>query len=324
MAGKRRNHSASFKAKVALEAAKETATVSELAGKHQVHPSMVTQWKRQLLDGVAEIFSTRTRGRPKRELEEKDDMLKEIGRLKMELEWLKKKQVLRAEGLRKLACVVPSAPCLGRQLELLGLARSSYYYEPRPAPQSDIELAERIDRLYTDMPFYGSRRMGTALGREGCEVGRKRVVRLMEEMGLEAIYPKPRLSAPGSREVGRRPLPPPGCGGDAPQPCLVGRHHVHPHESWAHVPGGRDRLVQPVCFGLAALEHVGLGVLRGSVCGCVAAWRLQHPQHRPREPVHLAGVRQMRGGLGGEGQLGWAWQGIGQRVHRTVLVVIEV
>jgi len=91
MAGKRRNHTASFKAKVALEAAKETATVSELAGKHQVHPNMVTQWKRQLLDGVAEIFSTRIRGRPKRELEEKDDMLKEIGRLKMELEWLKKK-----------------------------------------------------------------------------------------------------------------------------------------------------------------------------------------------------------------------------------------
>jgi len=91
MAGKRRNHSASFKAKVALEAAKETATVSELAGKHQVHPNMVTQWKRQLLDGAEQIFASRARGRPNRELEEQDDMLKEIGRLKMELEWLKKK-----------------------------------------------------------------------------------------------------------------------------------------------------------------------------------------------------------------------------------------
>jgi len=101
--------------------------------------------------------------------------------------------------------VEPGAPCLSRQIELLGLARSSYYYEPRPAPQADIELAARIDRLYTGMPFYGSRRMVAALGREGCDVGRKRVARLMEEMGLEAIYPKPKLSAPGASRVGRYP-----------------------------------------------------------------------------------------------------------------------
>ena len=96
MARERRNHTASFKAKVALEAAKEMGTASELAGKYQVHPNMVAQWKRQLIEGVPGIFESRPRGRPKRDLEEKDDMLKEIGRLKMELEWLKKK--LGVEG----------------------------------------------------------------------------------------------------------------------------------------------------------------------------------------------------------------------------------
>ena len=276
MAGKRRNHSASFKAKVALEAAKETATVSELAGKHQVHPSMVTQWKRQLLDGVAEIFSTRTRGRPKRELEEKDDMLKEIGRLKMELEWLKKKQVLRAEGLRKLACVVPSAPCLGRQLELLGLARSSYYYEPRPAPQSDIELAERIDRLYTDMPFYGSRRMVAALGREGCDVGRKRVARLMEEMGLEAIYPKPKLSAPGAGGVGRYPY------------LLRDVVVTRPNHVWSaditYIPMSRGHMYlvavidwySRYVLAWRLSNTLGLGFCVEAYVGATA-WRAQHP-----------------------------------------------
>ncbi len=91
MAGQRRNHTASFKARVAVDALKASETVGELAGRHQVHPNMVTQWKRQLVDGAIGIFSSRMRGRPKRELEEKDDMLKEIGRMKMDLEWLKKK-----------------------------------------------------------------------------------------------------------------------------------------------------------------------------------------------------------------------------------------
>lgn len=98
-----------------------------------------------------------------------------------------------------------NAPRLGRQLELLGLARSSYYYEPRPAPQDDIKLAALIDQLYTAMPFYGSRRMVAALRKQGFDVGRKRVARVMAEMGLEAIYPKPRISAPGLGSMGRYP-----------------------------------------------------------------------------------------------------------------------
>lgn len=97
------------------------------------------------------------------------------------------------------------APCLTRQVELLGLSRSTYYYEPRPTPQAEIELAAEIDRLYMDAPFYGSRRMVAALGRLGREVGRRLVARLMREMGLEAIYPKPRLSAPGAGGVERHP-----------------------------------------------------------------------------------------------------------------------
>jgi putative transposase len=112
---------------------------------------------------------------------------------------------LKAEKARELVELVPGAPCLGRQLELLGLPRSSYYYEPHPAPREDLELATLIDRLYMDMPFYGSRRMVAALQALGFDIGRKRVAKLMAEMGLEAIYPKPRLSAPGIGAMGRYP-----------------------------------------------------------------------------------------------------------------------
>jgi len=84
-----------------------------------------------------------------------------------------------------------------RQCELLGLSRSTFYYEPTGAAPEDLRLMRRIDELYTACPFYGSRKITEALTRCGEEVNRKRVRRLMRIMGLEAIYPKPRLSAAG-------------------------------------------------------------------------------------------------------------------------------
>jgi putative transposase len=95
--------------------------------------------------------------------------------------------------------IEPAHPQLSvrRQCELLGLARSSLYYEPAPQTAEDLALMRLIDREYTAHPFYGSRRMTAWLVSQGQAVNRKRVRRLMGVMGLEAIYPKPRLSAPG-------------------------------------------------------------------------------------------------------------------------------
>jgi putative transposase len=84
-----------------------------------------------------------------------------------------------------------------RQCELLGLARASYYYEPATESQENLRLMRLIDEQYTAQPVYGSRRMAVWLQGQGHEVNRKRVQRLMRLMGLEAIYPKPKLSAPG-------------------------------------------------------------------------------------------------------------------------------
>ena len=83
------------------------------------------------------------------------------------------------------------------QCELLGLNRSTFYYEPTGATPEDLRLMRLIDELYTAWPFYGSRKMTEWLTRQGEEINRKRVQRLMRVMGLEAIYPKPRLSAAG-------------------------------------------------------------------------------------------------------------------------------
>ena len=85
-----------------------------------------------------------------------------------------------------------------RQCELVGLARSSGYDEPAPESDADLRVKRWLDEQYTRTPFYGMRRMTAWLKHEKREtVNRKRVGRLMREMGLEAIYPKPRVSRPG-------------------------------------------------------------------------------------------------------------------------------
>ena len=79
----------------------------------------------------------------------------------------------------------------GQQCEPLGLARSSYYYQPRPESAENLRLLRRLDELYLECPFFGSRRMAITL-----EVNRKRMQRLMRIAGIEALYPKPNLSRP--------------------------------------------------------------------------------------------------------------------------------
>jgi putative transposase len=89
-----------------------------------------------------------------------------------------------------------------RQCQLLGLSRSSFYYEPATESEENLRLMGLIDRKYTEHPFYGSRRMAVWLNRDQRqEVNRKRVQRLMRLMGLEAIYPKPNLSAGRKHKV---------------------------------------------------------------------------------------------------------------------------
>jgi len=84
-----------------------------------------------------------------------------------------------------------------RQCELLGVNRSGLYYEPLGESEENLLLMRLLDEQYTRTPFYGSRKMTKWLATEGHEVNRKRVSRLMELLGVEAVYPKRRLSQPG-------------------------------------------------------------------------------------------------------------------------------
>lgn len=92
MARKRRSFSPTFKAKVALEAIRELKTISEIAQKHKLHPTQIHLWKKQLLEGAEELFLD-GRSKPKREDSDEPEaaeLYEQIGRLKMQLEWIKK------------------------------------------------------------------------------------------------------------------------------------------------------------------------------------------------------------------------------------------
>ena len=107
-----------------------------------------------------------------------------------------------------------------RQCALVGMSRSSLYYRPQGAFEEELSLMGEIDRQYLETPFYGSRRMKAWLERQGKQVSRKRVQRLMRVMGLRAIYRRPRTSqpAPGVRVY----------------PYLLGKAEItRPNQVWA-------------------------------------------------------------------------------------------
>jgi putative transposase len=101
---------------------------------------------------------------------------------------------------QKRVLIEPAHPQLSirRQCVLLGLARSTLYDQPLGERAENLQLMRMLDEQYTATPFYGVRRMTAWLRHQGYAVNPKRVSRLMRVMGLEAIYPKPRLSQPGA------------------------------------------------------------------------------------------------------------------------------
>ena len=91
MPTKRKRHSAEFKFEVALEAAKELQTASQIASEREVHPNQISQWKKHLLEEGVALFSHKNALNEKKQTEREAELYEQIGRLKMELEWLKKK-----------------------------------------------------------------------------------------------------------------------------------------------------------------------------------------------------------------------------------------
>ena len=193
----RKQHSAETKAKVVIAAIKGQHTASELASMYGVHATQIGMWKKKALEELVQLFSSRRSSAVREQEDLTATLYQQIGQLKVELDWLKKKSRLTDnEGLRKLIEPGHVQISLQRQCELVGLVRSMWYYEPKPVDPEDLRLKRLLDEQYMRTPFYGVLRMTEWLKRLKEIVNVKRVRRLLREMGLEALYPKRNLSKP--------------------------------------------------------------------------------------------------------------------------------
>ena len=195
---KTRSFTPQEKAQVALTAIKEEKTMAQISSDFQVHPTQIGLWKKQALDNLAELFKD---GRKKekdkqiRRQAELDNLYKIIGQRDMELEWLKKNcNSLTHEQKISLIEKNNQNIALKRQCQLLGVSRASWYYQPAPSGEEDKKIMDLIDVIYTQFPFYGSRKIKEELNRTYLiPIGRGHTRTLMQDMGIEAIYPKKKL-----------------------------------------------------------------------------------------------------------------------------------
>jgi len=194
----RKHYTSQFKAQVVQEILKEEQTLNQLAAEHSVHPNQLKRWKATALEGLPSLFSKGDQAvQTAAEHEQQVTALyAEIGRLTTELTWLKKKlaSLPRAERLALLERAQPDLP-LTSQAALLDLNRSGLYYVPRSVAPAEVAIKHAIDEIYTQYPFYGSRRITVELCKNRqLPVARETVQRYMREMGVTAIYPGPNLS----------------------------------------------------------------------------------------------------------------------------------
>jgi len=198
MSTKRKTYSADFKAKVVLEVLEAEQTINEIASKYELLPANVKNWKKMFLENMSLAFDKSTVVKEyKAELEtvkkEKDLIAKKLGETIVEKEFLEGKlESLVSSKTRKTFVDTKLKISLNKQCKLLHIAKSTLYYEAvkKFSSDEDIKFLNMLNEIHSEFPYYGTRRLVTALANEGFKVGRKLVKTAMEYIGIKALYPK--------------------------------------------------------------------------------------------------------------------------------------
>jgi putative transposase len=167
-----------------------------------------------------------------------------------------------------------------KQAEAVGIARSTVYYLPRPVSAADLALMRQIDKLHTEFPFAGARMLCRLLAADGSKVGRRHVKTLMDRMGIEALYRRPRTTIP---EPGHKIYP----------YLLRGVEITRPNQVWAmditYIAMAKGYVYLAVV--LDWFDHDGSIVLCSGIGGGVdEVWQAGDRQHRSRRTVHWCNV----------------------------------
>ena len=199
MSSKRRQFSAEFKTKVVLELLSDEMTVAQVASKYEITAKSLSDWKKQFLMNASLAFDVGGATQAYRDeieelKEENDELAKKLGKTTIERDWavgkLKSLDLLNKKDL--VDSKLSNIP-MTRQCELIALNRSTLYYEAKPMGSDDVKAMKRIDEIYTDISStYGYRFMHKQLLQDGFAIGVNKVNRLMNEMGIQAIFPRKR------------------------------------------------------------------------------------------------------------------------------------
>jgi putative transposase len=198
MGTKRKTYSADFKSKLVLEVLEGKQTLNEIASKYEILPKNLQNWKKQFLENMSLAFDKSAVVKEyKDEIERleksNDNLAKKVGNLTIEKEFLegKLKSSVSSKN-RKTFIDTEHKLSLNRQCKLLNISKSSLYYEPikKFGSKEELKLLNAINDIYSEFPYYGTRRLVTALANLGFDVGRKLVKSAMRYIGIKALYPK--------------------------------------------------------------------------------------------------------------------------------------
>lgn len=199
MSRKRRMFSAEFKTKVVLELLSDEMTVAQVASKYEITAKSLADWKKQFLANASLAFdvagATQSYKDEIEELKEENDALaKKLGRTTIERDWaVGKLKSLDLSNKKDLVDSKLNEIPMTRQCELIDLNRSTLYYEAKPINEYDAKVMKRLDEIYTDISStYGYRFMHQQLLQDGFAIGVNKVNRLMNQMGIQAIFPRKR------------------------------------------------------------------------------------------------------------------------------------
>nr|WP_156782300.1 IS3 family transposase [Geosporobacter ferrireducens] len=196
---KRRQFTPEEKSKIIMELIQGEKTLSEICSTYEIHSNQILRWKKQFLDNMVNAFkgADDKAHKEQQQLEaEKEALLKKIGQLTIEVDWLKKNLASNKSVEERKNMLEPDFRkiCIKRQCELLQINRTGTYYQPKPKDGSQILLMQLIDLIHMKHPYYGSRRMVEELKGLGYEVNCKRIQKYMRLMRLKIHYPGPNLS----------------------------------------------------------------------------------------------------------------------------------
>ena len=200
MIKKQRKYSSDFKTKVVLELLSGDETLGQLCSRYSLVSKTVLNWKKVFLSNASLAFNIDgavSEYKEEIDLQRKEvnELHRQLGKRTAELGWATKKlKSLGSESKKEMLDSKLDRVTISRQCELVNFNRSSYYYEPKDISANKLSLLRAIDYHYTQIPFYGYRKLHKQLIESGHSIGINRVRDYMNELGLKAIYPGKKIN----------------------------------------------------------------------------------------------------------------------------------